>query len=156
MDLIVKIRKHRENNAEKDLSKKKRLLAEAEQEKKKRRNELREFREWRKKKEESIFHELKEKLVPLKEISLFQHKISNLRQKEGEIKDKVTEAETKRVKAEKAKTESKIHYFHCVKNRTKIEEIHDHLKEQELKQEERKLENQVEEIVVGRKNNINI
>lgn len=141
----MRVREHRETAAGNAVKAKRNLLDEARRLLKEKEKALADYRKWRIQKEESLYGEVKDQNISLKELDDLKLKIVLLREKETELEHEILKAEQARDKAEDELSQAMSAYRKAIREKKKIEEHREKWLEEASLEEERERDKELEE-----------
>ncbi len=145
---LLRVRNIREDNAANELARRRTEVEAAEKIVEQRKQELKEYTEWRIRREEELYQEIIEKKVQLKELDDLKQSIGLLREKEFVYEDRIREAERLLREAQEALEQAHEEYRAAVKNRQKIDEHKSIWAQEEAKIDEANQEKELEDFHV--------
>jgi type III secretion protein O len=143
---LLRVRKFREDAAAAELTRCRKLVAEAEEQVELRKRELQEYVQWRLKREEEMYREVMQKPIHLNDLEDLKVSIQILRDDELKYEERIITAEKQLNEARQELEQAQAAYRQAVKDREKLEEHKEMWLEEEQKLQEAQAEKEIEDI----------
>jgi hypothetical protein len=146
MEKIYQIKKRREDKACRWMQEKKGEVKEAKQTLAEKQKELVDYNNFRIEREKQLFQEVVSKSMRTKELDMYKYKVGKLREGEAKKKQRAEQARKKLDDAIEVEKKAIDEYNQAFRNRRKIEEFSKVIEEQRRKDQERKMEKELEDV----------
>lgn len=143
---LLRVRKFREDAAAAEMTRCRKLVAEAEELVGQRKKELKEYVQWRLQREEEMYQEVMQKSIHLNDLEDLKTNIQILRDDELKYEERIITAEKQLGEARQRLEQARAAYRQAVKNREKLEEHKALWLEEEQKAAEAQAEKEAEDI----------
>lgn len=146
-DSLLRIKAFREDAAAGAVTRQKRLVEERTRKLADAREEATKFHAFRIRKEQQLFEEIRGLTVALRTIEDMKRKVAGLREQESLKEQEVKDAEKALEEAKNALEQARADYQAAVREHEKFKQLTGILREEELRAEARREENELEEVV---------
>jgi type III secretion protein O len=146
---LLKIKQHRETNAENAVARQRRLLEERIADVQRAREEAARFHTERVRREQALFDDLKGRTVGLRDLEDMKRAVSALREKEASMEARIIDAQNQVEKEEQRLEEARQEHRDTMREVAKFKELLEAHVAAEGKEQARKEENETEEILTA-------